>query len=57
MLRTFSFQDFDRYDQDIFLKEKEEAQKKIMTEKKHNIIATDIDEDMIKMAKLNAKNA
>lgn len=55
--RKFAFQSFARYDQTLFTAELKAAKAKMMTGKKHTIIASDIDPKMIAMAKENAKNA
>jgi putative N6-adenine-specific DNA methylase len=57
MFRDFAFQQFARYDQSMFDKEFEAAKEKIMLEKKHTIIASDIDPRMISIAQENARHA
>ncbi len=55
--RKFAFQHFTRYDQNLFAKELESAKSKIMLNKQHTIIASDIDPEMISIAQENAKYA
>lgn len=55
--RNFAFQQFARYDQSLFDKELAAAKAKIMTNKEHTIIASDIDPNMISIAQENAKHA
>ncbi len=55
--RKFAFQQFARYDQSLFDKELASAKAKIMTNKVHTIIASDIDPTMISIAQENAKHA
>lgn len=55
--RNFAFQQFARYDQSLFDKELATAKAKIMTNKQHTIIASDIDPTMISIAQENAKHA
>lgn len=57
IFRDFAFQQFARYDQSMFDKEFEAAKEKIMLEKKHTIIASDINPEMISIAKENARHA
>jgi len=55
--RNFAFQQFKRYDQSLFDKEVVAAKAKMMLSKEHTIIASDIDPNMISIAKENAKHA
>ncbi len=55
--RRFAFQQFARYDQTLFDKELERAKQKVMLQKQHTIIASDIDPEMIRIAEENAKIA
>ncbi|MCX6824388.1 MAG: hypothetical protein NT085_04660 [candidate division SR1 bacterium] len=55
--RNFAFQQFKRYDQSLFDKEVATAKAKMMLNKEHTIIASDIDPNMISIAKENAKHA
>ena len=55
--RKFAFQSFKRYDQTLFTTELEAAKAKMMLEKHHTIIASDIDPKMISIAQENAKHA
>lgn len=57
MFRDFAFQQFKRYDQSLFDKEFDIAKEKIILEKKHTIIASDINPEMISIARENAKHA
>lgn len=57
MFRTFAFQQFARYDQTTFDKEFESAKDKMMLQKEHTIIASDINPEMISIAQENAKHA
>jgi putative N6-adenine-specific DNA methylase len=57
MFRTFAFQQFKRYDQNLFATELQTAKSKMMITKQHTIIASDIDPTMISIAKENAKHA
>ncbi len=57
ILRWFAFQYFSRYDQTLFDRAVQEAKWKMMLDKQHTIIASDIDPQMIKIAQENAKNA
>jgi len=57
MFRTFAFQQFTRYDQTLFATELKAAKAKMMLEKHHTIIASDIDPRMISIAQENAKHA
>lgn len=57
LLRSFAFQHFAWYDTTIFDQEVSAAKAKIMTNKEHTIIASDIDPEMITIAQENAKNA
>ncbi len=57
MFREFAFQQFKRYDQSLFDKEFDIAKEKIILEKKHTIIASDINPEMISIAQENAKHA
>lgn len=57
ILRWFAFQYFSRYDQTLFDRAVQEAKGKMMLDKHHTIIASDIDPQMIKIAQENAKNA
>jgi putative N6-adenine-specific DNA methylase len=56
-MRKFAFQQFPRYDQSLFTKELEAAKAKIMTQKEHTIIASDIDPLVLKIAQENARIA
>jgi len=55
--RNFAFQQFARYDQKLFTTELTTAKVKMMLTKQHTIIASDINPDMISIAKENAKHA
>jgi len=55
--RNFAFQQFARYDQTLFAKELAAAKSKIFLDKQHTIIASDIDPNMISIAKEKAKHA
>jgi len=55
--RAFAFQQFARYDQKLFTAELQSAKNKVMLNKEHTIIASDIDPEMIKIARENARNA
>lgn len=55
--RNFAFQQFARYDQSLFDKELAAAKAKMMLQKEHTIIASDINPEMISIAKENAKHA
>ena len=57
LLRTFAFEQFAWYDQALLDKEIAFAKAKIMTDKPHQIFASDLDPKMIELAKANAKNA
>lgn len=57
MFRWFAFQKFARYDQTLFDTEIKSAKAKMMLEKQHTIIASDIDPRMISIAQENAKHA
>lgn len=57
ILRWFAFQYFSRYDQTLFDRAVQEAKGKMMLDKQHTIIASDIDPQMIKIAQENARNA
>jgi len=57
IFRSFAFQHFARYDQTLFTAELESAKSKTMLIKQHTIIASDIDPNMISIAKENAKHA
>lgn len=57
MLRRFAFENFARYDEELLYKEIEAAKNKVITNKWHTIIASDIDPEMINIAQENAKNA
>ena len=57
ILRWFAFQYFPRYDQKLFDAELQAAKNKMMLDKQHTIIASDIDPQMIKIAQENARNA
>lgn len=57
MLRKFAFQQFGRYDQKLFTAELASAKSKMMLTKEHDIIASDIDPNMISIAQENAKHA
>lgn len=57
ILRWFAFQYFSRYDQTLFDRAVQEAKGKMMLDKHHTIIASDIDPQMIKIAQENARNA
>lgn len=57
ILRTFAFERFARYDPKYLKWELETAKNKMMLDKHHTIIASDIDPEMIKIAQENAKNA
>jgi putative N6-adenine-specific DNA methylase len=56
-MRKFAFQQFPRYDQSLFTKELETAKAKIMTNKEHTIIASDLDPLVLKIAQENARIA
>jgi len=56
-LRKFAFQQFAWYDQNLFTLEESAAKKKMMLEKQHTIIASDIDPEMIEIAQENARIA
>ena len=55
--RSFAFQQFAWYDQSLFTTELKAAKAKMMLDKKHTIIASDIDPTMISIAQENAKHA
>ncbi len=55
--RTFAFQQFKRYDQNLFTTEVISAKSKVMLSKQHTIIASDIDPTMMSIAQENAKHA
>ena len=55
--RTFAFESWARYNTEHIKTEREKAQAGIMIDKQHTIIASDIDETMIKIAKENAEKA
>ena len=57
LLRNFAFQQFPRYDQTLRDRAVQEAKSKMMLGKKHTIIASDIDPEMISIARENARNA
>lgn len=57
MNRKFAFQNFDWIDKDIYEKAIEEAKSKIITDKKYYVYAFDIDEEVLAIAKENAKKA
>lgn len=57
IFRTFAFQHFSRYDQTLFTTELKAAKAKMMLEKQHTIIASDIDPRMVSIAQENAKHA
>ncbi len=57
IFRSFAFQQFSRYDQNLFTAELQSAKSKMMLDKTHTIVASDIDPQMIVIAKENAKNA
>lgn len=57
IFRGFAFQHFARYDQTLFTTELNAAKAKMMLEKEHTIIASDIDPTMISIAQENAKHA
>ncbi|MCX6825562.1 MAG: class I SAM-dependent RNA methyltransferase [candidate division SR1 bacterium] len=57
MFRRFAFENFPRYDEELLYLEIEAAKNKVIINKGHTIIASDIDPRMIAMAKENAKNA
>lgn len=57
ILRWFAFQYFSRYDQNLFSTELQSAKNKMILDKQHTIIASDIDPQMIKIAQENARNA
>lgn len=57
LMRSFAFEHWKRYDPSILAQEKQLAKAKMMLDKEHTIIASDIDPKMIEIAKANAKNA
>lgn len=57
IFRWFAFEHFARYDQTLFDRALQEAKSKMMLDKQHTIIASDINPEMIKIAKENARNA
>lgn len=57
LLRKFAFQHFARYDKKYYEQEFTAAKQKIMTNKEHTLLASDIDPQMIELAKINAKHA
>ncbi len=57
MYRNFAFEYFDWYDKNILQEEKAKAKDKIFHKKSYKIIASDIDSEILEIAKDNAKNA
>ena len=55
--RNFAFEHLKIYDQQKFKKIKSDSITQVYTWKKHNIIISDIDPEMVKIAKENVKNA
>ncbi len=55
--RTFAFENFSWMDSQILEDEMEKARAKVFTWREHKLIGSDIDSNMIKIAKINAESA